>query len=348
MRVAVASVQVPFIRGGAETLASGLVSALRNHGHEAELILMPFCFTPAKKVLRNMDMWATEDFSRFDCENIDAVICLKFPSLYLSHPRKIVWLMHQHRAVYDLWDTKYSCDISSSKESRLLKNEITKRDTHALMSACAVYTIAQNVSARMMQFNGVHSKPLYHPPANAGRFYSADMLPYIFFPSRLEGLKRQELLIRAMGLVKSPVSAIIAGEGGIKQHLEALLGELGLQNRVCLLGRIGGDEMLVWYANCLGVFFGPYDEDYGYVTLEAMLSAKPVITCTDSGGPLEFVVNNETGIVVDPSPQAIAEAIDLLYFNRMRSIDMGKAGLSRYHELGITWDRVVSTLLSEQ
>ena len=39
----------------------------------------------------------------------------------------------------------------------------------------------------------------------------------------------------------------------------------------------------------LGVIFPPLDEDYGYVTLEAMLAAKPVITCTDSGGPLEFV-----------------------------------------------------------
>jgi len=345
MRVIVASVQVPFIRGGAEMLASGLVSALRNLGHEAELISMPFCFKPTKKVLRNMDAWTTEDFSRFDCGKIDAIICLKFPSYYLSHPRKIVWLMHQHRAVYDLWNTKYSSDISSTKEGLLLKKEITKRDTVALTSACAVYTIAQNVSARMLQFNGILSTPLYHPPANAERFYSSDMLPYIFFPSRLEGLKRQELLIRAMGLVKSPVSAIIAGDGGIKPYLEALIGELGLQNRICLLGHIGSDEMLVWYANCLGVFFGPYDEDYGYVTLEAMLSAKPVITCTDSGGPLEFIVNGENGFICEPAPQHIAEKIDWLYYNKKKTREMGKNALKDYELQNITWDNVVSILL---
>jgi glycosyltransferase involved in cell wall biosynthesis len=347
MRVAVASVQVPFIHGGAENLASGLVKALREHGHEAELIMMPFCFNPVEKVLQNMDAWAAEDYTCFDCGKIDAVLCLKFPSFYLSHPNKIVWLMHQHRIVYDLWHTKFSSDITDTKKGLLLKNEITQRDTLTLKSACAIYTIAQNVSTRMQQFNGIHSTPLYHPPANAERYYSSDALPYIFFPSRLEGLKRQDLLIRAMGLVKSPVTAIIAGDGGVKPHLEAMICELGLQNRVKLLGRIDDDEMLVWYANCLGVFFGPYDEDYGYVTLEAMLSAKPIITCTDSGGPLEFILHDETGFVVAPSPETVATAIDSLYFNMKRSMDMGWAGLTRYHQMGISWSNVVSTLICD-
>ncbi len=344
MRIAVVSVQVPFIRGGAENLASGLVNALREYGHEAELIMMPFRFGPTGKILQNMDVWTAEDFTCFDCGKIDRVICLKFPCFYLSHPRKVVWLMHQHRTVYDLWHTKFSGGISNTQEGLLLKDQITKRDTLALKSACAVYTIAKNVSIRMQQFNGVHSIPLYHPPANAERFYTSDTLPYIFCPSRLEGLKRQEFLIRAMKWVQSPVTAVIAGNGGIKPHLDALICELELQDRVKLLGRISDEEMFVWYANCLGVFFGPYDEDYGYVTLEAMLSAKPVITCTDSGGPLEFVISDETGLIVEPSPERIADAIDRLYFDRNRSKSMGKAGLARYHEMDISWLNVVSKL----
>jgi len=69
----------------------------------------------------------------------------------------------------------------------------------------------------------------------------------------------------------------------------------GLSDRVRLIGLISQEELLAFYANCLAVFFGPFEEDYGYITLEAMLSAKPVITCNDSGGPLEFITHESGG-----------------------------------------------------
>lgn len=344
MRVAIATVQVPFIRGGAEILADGLTMALRQHGHQAELISMPFRFGPADEVSRSMQAWAAEDFAHLDCGPIDKVICLKFPAYYLKHPDKIVWLLHQHRGVYELFGTPYGVSAADRANDRLRK-EIIKQDTAALGDVSAVYTIAERVSARLREYNGVKSSPLYHPPAQAEHFYCGEQLPYIFFPSRLEDLKRQELLIRAMAHVRAPVCAIIAGEGGIRPRLEHLIEKLGLQTRVRLIGRVSAEEMLSWYANSLAVFFGPYDEDYGYVTLEAMLSSKPVITCADSGGPLEFVVHNETGIVVEPGSEQIAGAIDLLYSDRRRTMEMGRAGLARYQSLKITWDHVVTTLL---
>jgi glycosyltransferase involved in cell wall biosynthesis len=77
-----------------------------------------------------------------------------------------------------------------------------------------------------------------------------------------------------------------------------------------------------------------------------MLSAKPVITCTDSGGPLEFVLDGETGYVTPPDPDSVADAIERLYQDKQRAKDMGAAGLSRYRSLGISWDHVVQKLLS--
>ena len=65
-------------------------------------------------------------------------------------------------------------------------------------------------------------------------------------------------------------------------------------------------------ARCLGVVFTPYDEDYGYVTLESFLASKPVITCTDSGGPVELVEDGVSGWVTEPDPRSVAEAIDRL------------------------------------
>ena len=54
------------------------------------------------------------------------------------------------------------------------------------------------------------------------------------------------------------------------------------------------------------MYYGPFDEDYGYVTLEGFAAHRPVVTLTDAGGPLEFVTDGETGLVTLPEPQAIA------------------------------------------
>jgi len=347
MRIAVTTVQVPFIRGGAENLTMGLVKAISEFGHEVEAISMPFRFSPVSQVKRSMDIWESENFAHMNGYALDLVICLKFPTFYLKHTKKVVWLMHQHRAVYELWNTPLSGNLSQTVDGKKIRQEIIERDNKALGNCRSIFTISKTVTDRLQRFNQISSIPLYHPPKFACHFYTAAAEPYIFFPSRLEDLKRQDLLIKAMKYVKSPVVALIAGDGGKKLALQDLIYEMELSQRVRLIGRLTDDEMFGFYAHCLGVFFGPYDEDYGYVTLEAMLAAKPVITCTDSGGSLEFVIDQETGFVVKPEPEAVALAIDNLYFHQKRANEMGKNGRERYHQLNISWENVVQKLLIE-
>jgi glycosyltransferase involved in cell wall biosynthesis len=346
VKVAIATVQVPFIRGGADNLTSGLREALVEHGVEVEVVTLPFRFHPPDEVLRSMHAWRQEDFTHLNGIAVDRVICLTFPSFYLHHPHKVAWLLHQHRAVYELWDTPYAQELRRSNQGQELRRQIMAQDTRHLRSCRKVFTIAREVSRRMRRFNAVRSTPLYHPPRFADRFYNAGAEPFVFFPSRLELLKRQDLLVRAMQYVKAPVAALIAGEGGWRPSLERLIGELGLQHRVQLMGRISHDELLACYARCRGVFFGPYREDYGYVTLETMLAAKPVITCEDSGGALEFVRHGQTGLVTAPDPRAIAEAIDELHFHPRSAEQMGRAGLERYRKMNISWHQVVEGLLA--
>jgi glycosyltransferase involved in cell wall biosynthesis len=345
MRVAIATVQVPFIRGGAEILAEGLLQALQAAGQSVDLITMPFRFAPVDEVQRSMKVWASENFENLNGYQCDRIICLKFPTFYLQHPNKVAWILHQHRSVYDLWETEFTKEFSQSEEGRQLKQDVTEKDTASLQQFRGVYTIAKTVSARLQKFNQISSTPLYHPPQFAEQFYNASAEPYIFFPSRLETLKRQNLLIQAMRLVSSPVVAMIAGEGGQQPYLQGLIDQFGLHQKVRLVGRLTDAEKLSFYANCLGVFFAPYQEDYGYVTLEAMLSRKPVITCKDAGEPAEFVVHRETGYIVEPEPSAIADAIDQLFENRLLAKKMGAAGYDRYNALNISWDNVVQKLL---
>ncbi len=346
MRVAIATVQVPFIQGGAEILLAGLVKALKQQGHETEVITMPFRFAPAREVERSMAMWTEEDLACINGYPVQRVICLKFPAFYLQHPQKVTWLIHQHRVVYDLWDVPLVGKPDPTPEDEALRQQIWQQDTRALQDCHRVFTIAQTVSDRLQAYNQIPSQALYNPPVNAEHFYHAPAEPYIYFPSRLEELKRQHLLIKAMAQVKSPVVALLSGEGGQKAVLQGLIDQLGLHQKVRLLGHLSRSEMIAYYAHCLAVFFGPYNEDYGYVTLEAMLAGKPVITCTDSGGPLEFVVSEQTGLVVEPTPEAVATAIDQLYSDRIQAAEMGFAGRERYHSLQITWENVLGNLLS--
>lgn len=332
------------MKGGGELHAEGLVNALRNVDAHVELVTMPFRFSPPAEVIQSMNSWASQDFEKFAPGYIDKVICLRFPTYYLNHSKKVVWLMHQHRAVYELFNTKYG-ESETSPAALDLRDQVLQRDTDAL-GGVKIYANSHRVSERLAHYNNIGSTALYHPPRNAEEFFEGDQLPYIFAPSRLESLKRHELLLRAMPDVDKSVVALFVGEGGVRTKLERLAAELNLSHRVKFLGHVEFKDLVHLYANSLGVFFGPFDEDYGYVTLEAMLSGKPVITCSDSGGPLEFVVDGETGYVAEPSPAAIAACVNKLAADRAHARTLGQAGRARYSNFGISWKNVVDSLLA--
>ncbi len=94
------------------------------------------------------------------------------------------------------------------------------------------------------------------------------------------------------------------------------------------------------------MLYPPVDEDYGYVTLEAMLAARAVITCTDSGGPLEFVRAGETGLVAEPTAESLARAMDQLWESRAEAKAYGEHGRALYEQLDISWANVIRKLLS--
>lgn len=340
MRIIVATVQVPFIVGGAELHANNLAQNLRRFGHEVEIVTFPFKFTPQSYISDMASFIEKIHFDNFGWVSVDKLIALRFPAYYVRHEDKVVWLLHQHRAVYDL----YSEDTADA-DLRDLKQKITALDTASLERCRRIYANSRNVARRLKHYNGIDSTPLYHPPQGAEQFYCAEPSPYVFYPSRMEPLKRQDLVIEAMRYVKSDIKLILAGIGGLSELCRNLVDKYQLHHRVAILGHISESEKLAYYANSLGVVYAPQDEDYGYVTLEAMLSSKPVITCTDSGGPLEFVEDDQTGYIATPDPQALAEKIDKLAANRQNSKSLGLCGRSLYAQKGINWDNVVNTLL---
>ena len=348
MRVAIATSQVPFTSGGAEMLIANLTRALREHGHETDVVSLPFKWYPAEEIPKHVLMARLVDLTEADGRPVDRVIALKFPAYCLRHPKKVVWLLHQHRPAYEQWGTP-DCDLTHFADGRQVREFIHDADRRFLGEAVAIHAISREVLGRLEPFDNVDPRPLYPPPDRPETFHAGEYGDYVFFPSRMAPYKRQLLLIEAMSRVRSNVRCVLAGAASgpdTPYRLEHYRQLYGLGDRVHFAGEITHEEKVRYYAGALAVFFGPLREDYGFVTLEAFLAKKPVITCTDSGGPLEFVEDDASGFVVEPDPQAIADRLDQLYEDRARARALGEAGYEAYRAKNVSWPTVVSRLLA--
>jgi glycosyltransferase involved in cell wall biosynthesis len=343
-RILVCEAQVPFVQGGAEFHVRELVQQLRAHGHEADLVSVPFKWYPKREILAHAAAWRLLDLTESNGRRIDLVIATKFPTYFARHPAKVAWLIHQYRAAYELAGTPYS-DFAHTEEDVALREQLIALDTAMLQECRRVFANARNTADRAARYNGVAVEPLYHPPRLAGRLRSGAAQDYVLSVGRLESVKRVDLVIRAMAHAPRALSLLIAGTGTMHQALEGLVAELGLDRRVRFLGEVADDEIVRLYAGALGVIFPPYDEDYGYVTIEAFLAHKPVITTTDAGGPTEFVEDGVNGWVTPPLPEAVGEAIGRLSEDRARAAALGAAGYERART--ITWDGVVDRLIAD-
>jgi len=343
-RILVCEAHVPFVQGGAEFHVRELVHQLRAHGHEAELVSVPFKWYPKQEILAHAAAWRLLDLSESNGRRIDLVIATKFPTYFARHPAKVAWLIHQYRAAYELAGTPYS-DFDHSEEDVALRDRLIALDTAMLGECRRVFANARNTADRARRFNGLAVEPLYHPPRLAARLRGGEAGDYVLSVGRLEAVKRVDLIIRAMAHAPRALSLAIAGTGTMRPALEALVAELGLGGRVRFLGEVADDEIVRLYAAALGVIFPPYDEDYGYVTIEAFLAKKPVITTTDAGGPTEFVEDGVNGWVTRPEPEALGEAIARLWADRGRAAALGAAGYERART--ITWDGVVDRLIAD-
>jgi len=341
MRLAVCMPQVPFERGGTEIFADGLVRALREHGHETELVTIPYKWYPAERVLTQAFLWRLLDLEEANGRPIDAVIATKFPSYAIRHPRKVVWLLHQFRQAWDLDRTALG-QFSESAEDRALRRKVLAFDRVALGEARSIFTTSSIVAGRLRESTGLEAEVLAPPPAPLD-FHCDAYDDFILSVNRLDRAKRIDLLIEAAAQAPD-LRVVIAGDGPDRERLEQLARERGLDGRATFTGRVGDAELADLYARCLGVYYAPFDEDYGLVPYEAFLSEKPVVTTTDAGGPLDVVRDRETGLVVAPTADELARACVWLREHADEARTLGRAG--RDVAAAVTWDSCIDRLLA--
>jgi glycosyltransferase involved in cell wall biosynthesis len=344
-RVLVVTSDVAFVEGGHLAIARGTVRALRELGHEADLML-----TPQNRFGRQLGAyWATRltDVGMDGLgRRIDRVISMRFPSYAVRHPAHVCWLNHRMREYYDLWDDLKSRLSWKGRIKEGARRFLIRRIDGRLLkrNVRKVFTISGEVQARLRRWGRIPSEILCPPPPQ--RAYRTDGYGDFFFAvSRLSPLKRLDLLVESMARMKRrDFRAVIAGEGPEKDRLAGRIRELGLESRVTLAGPLDEPGLIDHYARCRAVVFTPFHEDYGFVTGEAFASAKAVLTAADSGGPIEQVRDGESGFVVPPDPTALAAKLDALADDAAAAERMGQAG--RRAIAALNWPDTIARLLS--
>jgi glycosyltransferase involved in cell wall biosynthesis len=288
--------------------------------------------------------WCTDVGLAHEERKVDQVISLRFPGYAVQHPNHVLWLNHRMREYYDLWD-EFSSHLSWKGRIKegMRRALIHRVDKHLFNKMQRRYVISATVQGRLRRFGGIQSEVLYPPPPK--RHYRHDSYgSYLFGVSRLSPLKRFDLVLRALAEpVAGGIRFVIAGEGAEMQRLKDLAGQLGIEDRVTFPGRLSDQEMIDHFARCRAVVFPPFNEDYGFVTVEAFMCGKPVITCTDSGGPAELVRDGENGYVTDPTPEALSVAMLKLTDDRNLAQRLGEAGQAMATQM--TWSKAIQQLL---
>lgn len=343
-RVAVVTSNPPFAEGGHLVIARAVVQALRDAGHEADLVL-----TPQNRFGRQAAAYAANWLTDVGIDafgrKIDQVISFRFPSYAVRHERHVCWLNHTMREYYDLWPRL----IAGLGRKGRFKEGVRKRIIHAadryLLShnVTKLFVQSRTIQRRVEELGGVRSTVLHPPPPQ--RAYRCDGYgDYLFAVSRLTPLKRFDLLLQALARPEAQgVRCVLAGEGEEETRLRHMVRELGLEARVQMIGRVDSPALVEHLAKCRAVAFVPYDEDYGFVTVEAFVARKPVITCTDSGGPIELVRDGVTGTVAAPEPATLAAAIARVMCDQGAAERMGAMAFEAASVL--TWEHSVRQLL---
>lgn len=343
-RIAVVTSDVPFVEGGHKVIARCTVQALRDAGHEADLIL-----TPQNRFGRQIRAYLANRFTDVEMDglgrNIDQVISFRFPSFAVSHPRHVCWLNHRLREYYDLWPLlKAEIGIKGKIKEGFRRRLFHLIDGHLLKRRVTkLYAQSKTIQARLNTWGRIPSEVLY-PPAPQRNYRTEAYDNFVFAVSRLHRLKRLDLLVESFRYVRNPeLKAYVVGEGPELAPLRGRVKDLHLEDRIFFLGKADEAEIVSRYARCRAVFFCPLQEDYGLVTPEAFSSGKAVITATDSGGPPELVKDGFNGFVVDPDAGVIALKLDELAGDKALAEKMGQAGLESIS--GINWEDTVKKLV---
>ena len=280
-----------------------------------------------------------------DGHPVDQVISLRFPSYAVRHPRHVCWLNHRMREYYDLWE-RFTRGLG--RKGRL-KEGVRRRVFHALdrwlltRNVTRLVAQSQTIQARLQRFGGIPSELLYPPPPE--RPYRTDGYgDYIFAVSRLHAA---EAARPAGGGGRAhegppPAASRSRAKGEEAERLRERIEDAGPARAASSCwARSPTRELVEHYARCRAVYFAPWNEDYGFVTLEAFRSGKAVVTTHGQRrAGRARASTSENGLVgAGHARRRWPAALDALAADRGLAERLGQAARARRPRERITWER---------
>ena len=381
MRIAVLAPEpVPKVFGGAERLVGGLVDAVNQRtDHEAVLVSRPSPESSFAEVLESYEDWFGFDASPYDLV-ISAkyptwMVDHPRHHLYLLHPlrglyetyhlcapppmsgapdaserdvRRVLAGVARRRDVPGLFEALHGVleDLDPDHPALafpgpLIRDVVRKLD-HIALTPPRIQryaALSEAASRRPGYLPSWVPVEVVHPPSDLAGIHGGPF-ESLFTVSRLDAPKRIDLLVEAMALVDRDVRLRIGGTGPEAERLRRMAAD---DPRIELLGFLSDDQLVEEYSRALAVPFVPLDEDFGLIALEAARAGKPVITAIDSGGAREVVRHRRTGLVVEPTAEAIAAAIDELAGDTQLARRLGEE--AQRAAADVTWDRLLGVVL---
>lgn len=324
-------------------IARELSQAIRDAGHDADIVVTPD-YGFGSQARAYAETWRT-DVTQAGGRPVDQVISLRYPSYAVRHPRHVCWLNHTMREYYDLWPYwRADLGVAGQVKENIRRTLIRAADKYLLTrNVQRLFVQSRTVQDRLAMWPSLRSTVLY-PPAPRRAYRTDGYGPEFLFVSRLVPHKRPDLVVAALAEpAAATVRVIVAGEGPQQAKLAEYAAALGVAGRVTFAGRLTDEALIAHLARCRAVIFPPLMEDYGFVTVEAFASRKAVVTCRDSGGPAELVVDGVSGFVCEPTPASIAGALQRLADDPSLAERMGAAAFDAGAKL--TWPETVRTLV---
>ncbi|MEO8025435.1 MAG: glycosyltransferase family 4 protein [Bryobacteraceae bacterium] len=343
MKIAVLSGSIPIGRSRMDEVASALLRELAVRGHDAESFRIPFDPTPDLGMIHTILA-----ARRLRVANVDRIICLDFPAYCIPHPNKIIWLLQNLRQAYDSADTPYPA-IPDTKVGRSIRESVLRADGDALAEASLVVTGTLDLRSSISKFHGRSAEVLRVPPIVRSAI-SIERGSFVLCSGPVRRINRQHLLVEAINQCQTPVRLIISGFEESRAEsgpLREAIRRNGVPGRIEWISEPYDElERTTLMSSALaGAWVSHADPQGETFALESFRFSKPMITCSDSGGIAELVVNGASGWVTAPASIELAKVMDEAYMDRERTANMGLQAHAHAQSLEQNWDEVIERLI---